>query len=105
MDARIDPLGSTPPGDPSLVLASHGINEGELCSLPATIVAGSIADGKADACEVVRALRKVYCSTIGYDYAHLRGPEEREWLRQAAESGWFRPPADPIDTLSLRRRA
>jgi 2-oxoglutarate dehydrogenase E1 component len=104
MDARTDPLGSLPPGDPSLELETHGVTEDDLRSLPANIIVGEIAEGKANAFEVVRALRAVYCATIGYDYAHLRGPEEREWLRQAAESGWFRPPADPIDPRALLER-
>ena len=45
----------------------------------------SIAEGKANAREVIQALRQVYSSVTGYDYAHLRDPEEREWLRVAAE--------------------
>jgi 2-oxoglutarate dehydrogenase E1 component len=104
MDARIDPLGSSPPGDPSLAPQAHGITEDDLRSLPADIIVGQISEGKANALEVARALREVYCSSIGYDYAHLRGPEEREWLLQAAESGRFRPPADPIDPKALLGR-
>ena len=104
MDARIDPLGSPPPGDPSLALEAHAITEDDLRNLPAGIVAGPISEGKANALEVAIALRQVYCSTIGYDYAHLRGPEERAWLLQAAESGRFRPPADPIDPRALLER-
>ena len=34
----------------------------------------------------------------------LRGPEERAWLLQAAESGWFRPPGDPINVEALLDR-
>lgn len=104
MDARIDPLGSPPPGDPTLAIESHDVTEDDLRKLPAGIVVGAIAEGKANALEVVQALRRVYCSSIGYDYAHLRGPEERAWLLQAAESGWFRPPAHPIDPTALLER-
>jgi 2-oxoglutarate dehydrogenase E1 component len=104
MDAQIDPLGTQPPGDPSLKPEAHGITRDDLRSLPAEIVFGSAATGKANALEVVHAFRKIYCSTIGYDYAHLRGPEERAWLAQAAESGRFRPPEDPIDPGALLER-
>ena len=45
--------------------------------------------------------RQVYSTTIGYDYDHIRLPEERGWLREAAESRRFRPPQEPLDPLWL----
>jgi 2-oxoglutarate dehydrogenase E1 component len=103
--ATIDPLGlSNPPGDPSLELESYGLNEAELRQLPATLVGGPAAEGKASAFEAIAELRAVYCATTGYDYDHLRLPEEREWLRQTAESRRFRPPNLPLDTLALLER-
>ena len=54
--------------------------------------------------EVVEAFRRVYCSTTGYDYAHVFVPEERRWLRNAAEGGRFRAPVDPIDPHALLDR-
>ena len=105
MDARIDPLGGPPPGDPSLAPETHGITEEDLRNLPADIVVGSIAEGKANALEVVRALRRgLLCQPSAMIMRICAGPEEREWLRQAAESGWFRPPADPIDPHALLER-
>jgi len=53
---------------------------------------------------MVDAFRQLYCSTIGYDLSHIFVPEERKWLRQAVESGRFRPPADPIDPVALLDR-
>ncbi len=104
LDAHLDPLGSEPPSDPSLHPEFHQVTEDDLRCLPATIIVGEIARGKSNALEVVQELRQVYSSVTGYDYAHLRDPEEREWLRTAAESGLFRPPADPIDEIALLER-
>ncbi len=104
MDARIDPLGSDPRGDYSLRPESHGVSEDDLRRLPASLIVGPIAAGKSNAFEVIQALRKVYCSSTGYDYAHLRDPEERRWLHEAAESGRFRAPADPLDAPQLLER-
>jgi 2-oxoglutarate dehydrogenase E1 component len=92
--ARIDPLGSEPVGDPSLSPAAHGITEEDLRSLPASLVEGPVAESSANALEAIEKLRRVYCSTSGFDYAHVFVPEEREWLRYAAESGRFLPPMD-----------
>ncbi len=54
--------------------------------------------------DVIDAFRRIYCSTTGYDFAHVFVPEERNWLRQAVECGRFRAPADPIDPIALLDR-
>src|SRR5262245_27535964 len=93
--ARLDPLGSEPVGDPSLSPAAHGITDADLKVLPASLVGGPVAESSANASEAIEKLRRIYCSTTGFDYAHIFVPEEREWLRHAAESGRFLPPMDP----------
>jgi 2-oxoglutarate dehydrogenase E1 component len=102
--ARIDPLGSPPPGDPSLEPATHGVTEADLQALPAGLVGGPVAVGAATAAEAVAELRRIYCGTTGYDFAHIFVPEERAWLREAVEQGRFRAPRDPIDPRALLDR-
>ncbi len=102
--ARIDPLGDPPAGDPALVPETHGVSEADLKRLPASLVAGSLVYPGRTAFDAIERLRAVYCSSIGYDYAHIFVPEEREWLREAAERGRFRAPADPIDPRALIER-
>ena len=62
--------------------------------LPASLVDGPVAESSANAFEAIERLRRIYCSTTGFDYAHVFVPEERDWLRHAAESGRFLPPMD-----------
>ena len=97
LSAHLDPLGSPPPGDPRLDPAFYGLSEATLRQLPAAIVGGPIAASAGDALEAITALRAVYSGSLGYDYDHVRISEEREWLREMAESRRFRPPHDPID--------
>jgi len=92
--ARLDPLGSEPVGDPSLSPAAHRITDADLKALPASLVGGPVAESSANAYEAIEKLCRIYCSTTGFDYAHIFVPEEREWLRHAAESGRFLPPMD-----------
>ncbi len=102
--AKLDPMGMRPPiGDPSLLAATHGVTDEDLRQMPASLIAGPL-DGVTTAYDAIEALRRIYCSTTGYDYAHVFVPEEREWLRQAAERGRFRAPADPIDPAKLLDR-
>ena len=102
--AQLDPLGSEPPGAPSLGLATYGLIEEELRQLPAALVGGPIAQETDNAWEAIQTLRQVYAHKTGYDYDHLRLPEEREWLRDATESGRFCFPKDPIDPKALLKR-
>ena len=103
--ARLDPLGLRPPlGDPSLLPETHGLTDEDLRRLPASLFSTPLAGNASSMAEVVDALRRLYCSTTGYDYAHVFVPDERRWLRHAAESGRFRAPADPIDPVALLDR-
>ena len=103
--ARLDPLGFHDPiGDPSLQPQAHGLTADALKQLPASIVSGPAAAGAANAFEAIARLRAIYCSTTGHDYNHVFVPDERVWLRQAVESGQFRPPLDPIDSHELLDR-
>jgi len=99
--ARIDPLGlANPPGDPALHPAAHGLTDDDLRALPASLIGGPAANA-INSLEAIERLRGVYSSTIGYDYDHIRLPDERTWLREAAESRRFRPPQEPLDPLWL----
>ncbi|HEY8535063.1 MAG TPA: 2-oxoglutarate dehydrogenase E1 component [Vicinamibacterales bacterium] len=102
--ARQDPLGSEPIGDPSLEPETHGLTEADLRALPADLVGGPLAASAANAWEAIEALRRVYCSSIGFDLAHIFVPEERDWLRHHIEAGTFRPPKAPIDGVDLLDR-
>jgi 2-oxoglutarate dehydrogenase E1 component len=102
--ARLDPLGSDPVGDPSLSPRAHGITDEDLKTLPASLVGGPVAENSASAFDAIERLRRVYCSTTGFDYSHVFVPEERSWLRHAAESGRFLPPMDAANAEELLDR-
>lgn len=102
--ARLDPLGSPPPGDPALEPAYHGLTPEDLAQLPATLVGGPAARGARTAAEAIERLRQIYCGTIGYDYGHLQDRTEREWLEEAIESERFRVRLDPAAKRALLER-
>ena len=102
--AHLDPLDSPPQGDPALELATYGLAEADLAALPASLVGGPPAQGAANALEAIRALRNIYSSRVGFDFLQIRTPEEREWLREAVESGRFSVQQQPIDPAALLRR-
>ncbi|HUF01440.1 MAG TPA: multifunctional oxoglutarate decarboxylase/oxoglutarate dehydrogenase thiamine pyrophosphate-binding subunit/dihydrolipoyllysine-residue succinyltransferase subunit [Gaiellaceae bacterium] len=102
--ARLDPLGSEPPGDPAL-------DENELAvplspdvqaSIPASVL-GVHVEGETLA-DVLPRLRDVYCGTIAYEIEHISDHAERAWLRRAIESGRFRRPLPPEARRALLER-
>jgi 2-oxoglutarate dehydrogenase E1 component len=102
--AQLDPLGTRPAGDPSLLPDTHGVTDEDLRTLPASLIDSPLCADASSMLDAVDALRRIYCSTTGYDYAHVFVPEERHWLRHAAECGRFRAPVDPIDPVALLER-
>jgi 2-oxoglutarate dehydrogenase E1 component len=106
LGAQLDPLGSPPPGDPQLDPITHGVSGDQLRRLPASVVGGPLSRvAKAGAAiDAIEHLRRLYCGTMGYDFAHVAQPDERDWLLDAVESERYAPPASPIDERGLLDR-
>src|SRR5689334_22834562 len=102
--ATLDPLGSAQIGDSTLLAKTHGITDDDLKRLPASLVGGPPAESSANAYEAIEKLRGVYCSTTGVDIAHLFVPEERAWVRAAAEAGRYLPLMDRESSEDLLDR-
>ncbi len=88
--ARLDPLGSEPPGDPAL--EPERLIPKLTPELQARIPAGVLrlyvrGDTLADA---LPQLQATYTGTIAYELEHISDHEKRLWLRQAIESGKYR---------------
>jgi len=104
MAAHLDPLGSEPPGDPTLDPSFYRISEEDLAELPSSIVDGPVAGRTSTAKEAADELRRLYCSTTGYDFGHVHDPEERFWLREAVESERFGGKLDAGEAKRLLKR-
>ncbi|PJF20920.1 MAG: 2-oxoglutarate dehydrogenase E1 component, partial [Phototrophicales bacterium] len=102
--AQLDPLGGTPPGDPELDMAFHGLTEADLRQIPASLVGGPVAEQSANAWEATEKLKQIYASTIGFDNDHIRIPEERNWLREAIESRRYAFNPESDDDVALLDR-
>jgi 2-oxoglutarate dehydrogenase E1 component len=81
MAVRVDPLGSAPSGAAELTPEFHGITEDDLKVVPAFALGFDV--GTAE--DVVRKLRELYSSNIGFEFAHISEEAEREWFRGTIE--------------------
>src|SRR5438132_599341 len=100
--ARLDPLGSAPPGDPSLDPFNHGLTPALMESVPAGVLRVRVPG--ENLAEVLLHLRETYCSTIAYEIEHISSHEQRNWLREKIESGRYRQPLSPERKLQLLGR-
>ena len=91
-------------GDPALTLEYHHLSEDDLAKLPADIINLPENKGGTNAREAITALRSIYSGTIGFDYAHVHSPKEREWLHRTAETGRFRDSAQDMNEVKLLER-
>jgi 2-oxoglutarate dehydrogenase E1 component len=102
--ARLDPLGSEPPGDPALEPERliPKLTPELQARIPASMLRLYVeGDTLADA---LPRLREVYCGTIAYEIEHISDHEERVWLRQAIESGRYRTPLSDEERIALLGR-
>ncbi len=81
----LDPLGTPPPGHPTLALDFYGITEEELALVPAPAL-GLERLGRT-ALDVLESLWARYCGRIGYEIDHVEDPAQLEWLIDRIESG------------------
>ncbi|MDA8331132.1 MAG: multifunctional oxoglutarate decarboxylase/oxoglutarate dehydrogenase thiamine pyrophosphate-binding subunit/dihydrolipoyllysine-residue succinyltransferase subunit [Candidatus Dormibacteraeota bacterium] len=83
--ARLDPLGSEPPGDPSLEPSTVGLNQSLMARIPAEML--RVAVRGATLAEALPQMRQTYCGTLAYEIEHISSHEQRTWLRSQIESG------------------
>jgi 2-oxoglutarate dehydrogenase E1 component len=83
--ARLDPLGSEPPGHPQLDPAFFGTTMEELEEIPASIIEPRWGDEPL--AQVLRRLEGAYIGSVGYEFEHLEDPEKVRWLWEQVEAG------------------
>src|SRR6059036_464245 len=91
--ARLDPLGSEPPGDPALDPGPLGLTPEIMARIPANLLRIYVP-GRTLA-EAYPKLQETYCGTIAYEVEHIGSHQERVWLRQVIESGDHKKPLAP----------
>jgi 2-oxoglutarate decarboxylase len=100
--ASLDPLGSTPRGDPALDPQSIGLTTMLMAQIPSSLL--HIFVPGATLAEAFPQLRETYCGTIAYQIEHIASHQVRRWLREKIESGTFRKPLRPAEQRALLTR-
>ncbi len=97
--AKLDPLGSEPPGHPELDPSFFGTTMEELEEIPASIIRPRWGDEPL--ARVLRRLEEAYVGSIGYEFEHLEDPEKVRWLWEKVEEGVLTRPLNEEEKKRL----
>ncbi len=100
--AHLDPLGTAPPGDPSLDPASYNLKAAMMNAVPASVLRVKVPGNTL--AEVLPNLRNVYSGTISYEIEHISNVEQREWLREYIEGSMHRRELAPQRKVQVLQR-
>ncbi len=102
--ARLDPLGTEPPGDPALEPERliPKLTPELQARIPASVLRLYVP-GETLA-EALPRLQETYSGTIAYEIEHISDHEKRLWLRQAIESWKYRKPLSVEEKRKLLER-
>ncbi len=98
--AQIDPLGNTPPGTAELTPEFHGLTEADLETIPGEVLRST----EPTAADVVKRLRSLYSSNVGFEFDHVSKFEERAWIKSQIESGRIQEPLSADEKKAVLRR-
>jgi 2-oxoglutarate dehydrogenase E1 component len=99
--AQLDPLAlAVREHIPDLDLSFHELS---IADLDTVFQTGSMRIGKADATlgEIVEALERTYCHTVGIEFQHIVDTQQRHWIMQRMESVRSAPDFSADIRLSL----
>ncbi len=88
--AKLDPLENATPTQPLLALAALGFTEADL---EKPVASRYFMGGKSmRLSEMIDALQKIYCGTIGSEFMHIQSTKVRNWVRDRLEAWLDVPP-------------
>ncbi|WP_078596826.1 2-oxoglutarate dehydrogenase E1 component [Evansella clarkii] len=88
--AEISPL-EKDRGDESFEYEDYDLTEDALRSLPAKLLAPHAPAHVKNGLDAIKHLRKVYTSTMAFEFNQVHDIEERYWLLKMVESGEYKP--------------
>jgi len=100
--AWLDPLSEAPPRTPLLEPASFGFQESDLDAVVSW--EPFKAGGPGPLRDLIAALRRTYCDTVGVESMRLADEERRAWLQERMEPARNHPVPEPAERVRILRQ-
>ena len=103
--ARLDPLGVWRRVDaPELALDYHGLSPADLDTVFQTGSAHFFDEGTARLRDILDALERTYCTSIGVEYMHIADAAEQLWVCRRVEAARANPALDAAEKRVVLER-
>ncbi|PLR98806.1 2-oxoglutarate dehydrogenase E1 component [Bacillus sp. T33-2] len=104
LSADIYPLKNQQPLTYYIDPEHYGLTREDLESMPAHLISADAPRSIENGWQAVEHLKRVYTSSIAYEFHHVHAIEEKNWLRQKVESGSLIPSFNQKRKLALWTR-
>ena len=100
--AHLNPLAGPPAPNPQLSLAAFKLTDADLDT--AFAVGHYHVDAPMKLRDIIAALEKTYCRTVGVEYVHIQDTAIRRWLQERMEPNLMRPQFTKAQKIRILRR-
>lgn len=83
---------------------SFGLSDNDLQAIPAEIIWPDAPQGVSTAKDAINHLRRVYTTSLAFEFSHVHDDEERAWLNRMVESDDIKRPLSIEERISLLTR-
>ncbi|MFS0637520.1 2-oxoglutarate dehydrogenase E1 component [Mesobacillus foraminis] len=104
LSADINPLLAEPQKNPLIEPEEWGLTREDLEKIPANLICPSAPQSVQNGAEAMDHLKKVYTSTIAFEFDQVHDLEEVNWLKEKVENGSVFPSLNTKKRLSLYKR-
>jgi 2-oxoglutarate dehydrogenase E1 component len=103
LSANVSPL-EKPKKDDRIEPEHWGLTKTDLEKIPANLICPDAPGNIQNGAEAIDHLKRVYTSTIAFEYHQVHDVEEKNWLRQRIENGQLLPSLKNKQKLALLKR-
>lgn len=85
-------------------IAKFGLTEADLAQIPAEVLFAKVPAGVTNGADAIKYLKSVYTDKTGFEYEQVSDAEEKAWIQEKIESGFFKQALNNDEKKALLER-